>query len=177
VHYGPPESPQSLKFPRKHGGRRTAASKEGRSGGIIRALSGQRVRVGPMFVWAGIFLLPTALGWAALGGVRLSRSLAAKHSTDPGRALATEPIEQLGADLCRLHARLEAAENDTSPTPFKAARIRAVRGAYVDALCEACERLGVSRPAAPGAIAVPLAEIYRAEAALRECGLDIRQHA
>jgi hypothetical protein len=88
-----------------------------------------------------------------------------------------EPIEQLGANLCRLHARLEAAENDTSPTPFKAAKIRAVRGAYVDALCEACERLGVSRPVAPGATVVPLAEIYRAEAALRQCGLDIRQHA
>jgi hypothetical protein len=130
-----------------------------------------------VFVWAGIFLLPTALGWAVLGGVRLSRSLIAKHSTGSRPAVGTEAIEVLGANLCRLHARLEAAENDTSPTPYKAARIRAVRGAYVDALCEACERLGVSRPAAPGATAVPLADIYRAEAALRECGLDIRQHA
>jgi hypothetical protein len=130
-----------------------------------------------MLAWAGVFLLPTALGWAVLGAVRLSRSVIAKHSTGPASAVITEPIEQLGADLCRLHARLEAAENDTNPAPFKAARIRAVRGAYVDALCEACERLGVSRPVAPGATSVPLAEIYRAEAALRECGLDIRQHA
>jgi hypothetical protein len=130
-----------------------------------------------VFAWAGIFLLPTALGWAVLGGVRLSRSLNAKRSSGPGHAVAGEPIEKLSANLCRLHARLEAAENDTSPTPYKAARILAVRGAYVDALCEACERLGVSRPVTPGATAVSVAEIYRAEAALRECGLDIRQHA
>jgi hypothetical protein len=127
--------------------------------------------VGLVFAWIGAFLLPTALGWAVLGAVRLCRALLARHRARP---VPGEPIEQLGASLCRLHARLEAAENDAEPRPYKAARIRAMRGAYVDALSTACRRLEISPPAAAGAAPVPLAEIYRAEAALREFGLDVR---
>jgi hypothetical protein len=127
--------------------------------------------VGLAFAWIGVFMLPTALGWAVLGGVRLYRSLSARQHAGPA---AEEPIEELGAKLCMLHAKLEAAENDTTPAPYKAARIRATRGAYVDALSAACERLDVSVPVTRGATAVPLAEIYRAEAALREYGLDVR---
>jgi hypothetical protein len=36
-----------------------------------------------------------------------------------------QPAEWLGASLCRLHAKLEAAENETGFTLFKAARVRA----------------------------------------------------
>jgi hypothetical protein len=50
-----------------------------------------------------------------------------------------------------------------------------LRGAYVDVLSVACERLEVSPP--PGGERAPLAEIYRAEAALRQRGLDVRQPA
>jgi hypothetical protein len=85
-----------------------------------------------------------------------------------------EPIERLGADLCRLRGKLEAAENEMF-IPFKAARVRALRAAYVDVLSAACDRLEVPPPAARGNSTVPLIEIYRAEAALRECGLDVRR--
>jgi hypothetical protein len=129
--------------------------------------------VGPAFAWIGVFMLPTALGWAVLGGVRVCRSITARQSSGPP---AQEPIEELGAKLCMLHAKLEAAENDTNPAPYKAARIRATRGAYVDALSAACERLEVGIPATRWATAVPLAEIYRAEDALRKCGLDVQRH-
>ena len=116
-------------------------------------------------------MLPTALGWAALGAVRLSRRLAA------GRVAGVplpEPIERLGANLSRLHAALEEAENQTAATPFKATRLRALRGAYVDVLSAACQRLEVRPPTPTSNGWIPLTEIYRAEAALRERGLDVR---
>lgn len=111
-------------------------------------------------------------GWAVLGGVRLYQKFAGTRSSRP---VPGEPIELLGANLCRLHSKLEAAENEMFLTPFKAARLRALRGAYVDVLSTACERLGVPPPVTPSHTTVPLAEIYRAEAALRECGLDVRR--
>jgi hypothetical protein len=123
------------------------------------------------FAWAGAFLSLTAIGFAVQGGVRLYRALAESRSRAP---VPAEPIERLGANLCRLRMKLEAAENDPS-TPFKAARLRALRGAYVDVLSAACERLEVPSPAARGNVTVPLTEIYRAEAALRERGLDVRR--
>jgi hypothetical protein len=129
--------------------------------------------VGLALAWIGAFLSLTGLGWAVLGGIRLCRALAARRR----RRLAPvmqEPIERLGANLCRLHAKLEAAENEPL-TPHKAARVRALRGAYVDVLSAACERLEVPPPAARGGTMVPLAEIYRAESALRDCGLDVRR--
>ena len=125
---------------------------------------------GLAFAWAGVFLLPTALGWAVLGGIRLRRMLAGRQPP-----ALPEPIEQLGSRLCRLHADLESAENEMAATFFKATRLRAVRGAYLDVLCAACRRLEVRPPAAPGADSAPPAEIYRAEAALREQGLDVRR--
>ncbi len=127
---------------------------------------------GLAFAWAGVFLLPTVLGWAVLGGIRLRRTLAARRPCPPA---LPEPIEQLGSRLCRLHADLESAENEVAATFFKAARLRAMRGAYLDVLCAACQRLEVRPPAAPGADVAPLTEIYRAEAALRERGLDVRR--
>ncbi|MBV9449521.1 MAG: hypothetical protein JO345_26865 [Streptosporangiaceae bacterium] len=128
--------------------------------------------MGLVFAWTGTFMSLAAVGWAVLGGVRLYQKFAGTRSSEP---VPEEPIELLGANLCRLHSKLEAEENEMFLTPFKAARLRALRGAYVDVLSTACERLGVPPPVTPSHTAVPLAEIYRAEAALRERGLDVRR--
>ena len=128
--------------------------------------------VGLAFAWTGTFLSLTAVGWAVQGGVRLYRALDARRSSAlvPG-----QPIERLAADACRLRARLEAAENEMRFTQYKAARVWAVRGAYLDVLSAICEQLEVRPPAASVGSVVPLTEIYRAEAALRERGLDVRR--
>ena len=122
----------------------------------------------------GTFLSLTALGWAVLGGIRLyrlCRALAARRSSAP---VPREPIERLGTNLCRLRSKLEEEENKMF-TPFKAARVRALRAAYVDVLCAACEELEILPPAVRGNPVAPLTEIYRAEEALRESGLDVRR--
>jgi hypothetical protein len=128
--------------------------------------------VGLAFAWTGAFLSLTAVGWAVQGGVRLYRAWGARRSPEPAPG---QPIEQLGADACRLRARLEAAENEMRFTQHKAARVWAVRGAYLDVLSAICERLEVRPPAVSRGTVVPLTEIYRAEAALRERGLDVRR--
>jgi hypothetical protein len=113
-------------------------------------------------------LLPTALGYAAVAAVRWRRWVG-----DRGRPLPEKPVEQLGADLRRLHAQLDATENAVGLFA-KNLRRNAVRAAYVDALTAACRRVGVPPPAGAGGASVPVAEIYRVEAALRGCGLDVR---
>ncbi|MBV9094269.1 MAG: hypothetical protein JO132_10395 [Streptosporangiaceae bacterium] len=127
--------------------------------------------MGVALAWIGVFLLPTAVGGSVVGGIRLYRALGEHRRSVPA---APEPIERLAADLRRLHAKLEATENDMTGTRFKAARLRALRGAYLDALCDACEQVGVTRPAVSRTGTVPLADIYRVEAALRERHLDVR---
>jgi hypothetical protein len=82
-----------------------------------------------------------------------------------------EPIERLEARLRRLRAQLEDTETRTDLTA-KHHRVKALRGAYVDALSAACRRLDLSPP--PGGDRTPLAEIYRVEAALRQRGVDVR---
>jgi len=84
-----------------------------------------------------------------------------------------EPIDQLAADLRRLRADLEDAETRAGLTA-KYHRVQALRGAYLDALSAACQRMGVGPPPGDG---TPLAEIYRVEAALRQRGLDVRKTA
>ena len=116
-------------------------------------------------------LLPTALGGAVLVGARLTTWYSERRRR---ASVQIQPIEALGADLRRLHSQLDAAENQP-PAPGKGLRIRALRGAYVDVLCTACQRLGVPAPRAIGSDRVPLTEIYRVEAALRERGLDVRR--
>ena len=116
-----------------------------------------------------LFLMPLA-GYALIGAWRGARRLSeARYKTPPPR-----PIERLGADLRRLRAELEDTETRAGLTA-KHHRVQALRGAYVDALTAACERLEVSPP--PGGESAPLAEIYRVEAALRQRGLDVRRDA
>ena len=123
-----------------------------------------------------VILLPTAAGYAIIGGFR-----GIGWSTERWRihrqqlAPPAEPIERLGANLRRLRAELDATETRAGLTA-KNLRLKALRGAYVDALCTACQRLEVSPPPSGGDRA-PLTEIYRVEAALRQCGLDVRETA
>ena len=111
-------------------------------------------------------LLPTALGCALIGASRTWGWWTERRR----RAPVPEPIESLGATLRRLHAQLEALENQP-PAPGKGLRVRALRAAYVDALCTACRRLEIAAPHPP----VPRTEIYRVEADLRRNGLDVRR--
>jgi len=141
--------------------------------GILRRVEHRHRRadtgsVGPIVELAVAILLPTAVGYTAVAAVRLRRLAAARRPPEPD-----EPIEALGADLRRLHAQLDSTESSIGLFA-KNLRRNAVRAAYVDALSAACRRVGVAPPAATGRASVALAEIYRAEAALRGCGLDVR---
>jgi hypothetical protein len=116
------------------------------------------------------FFLPTLAVSAIIGAWRMSRRLAEARYQPP----LGPPLERLEADLRRLRAELEDTESHSGLTA-KNHRVRALRGAYVDALADACRRLDVS-PVAGGDRA-PLPEIYRVEAALRQRGLDVRETA
>ena len=115
-------------------------------------------------------LLPTAVGYAILaafrGGLRLNR---ARYRSAP-----PEPIERLTARIRRLRAELEQTEARPGTTA-KSHRVRALRGAYVDVLSEACGRLGIVPP--QGGDRAQVTDIYRVEAALRSRGLDVRRRA
>jgi hypothetical protein len=115
-------------------------------------------------------LLPTAAGYAIVAAVRVSRKVAEGRYRPP----PAESHDQLTASLRRLRADLEATEDAIGLTA-KNHRVRALRGAYLDALGEACRRLDVSPP--PGGDRARQADIYAAEAALRERGLDVREAA
>jgi ElaB/YqjD/DUF883 family membrane-anchored ribosome-binding protein len=127
--------------------------------------------VGTALELVAVIIFPTAAAYAVIGGFRAFRWYSDRR--DRNRAVTTEPIERLSANLRRLRAELEAVENKMG-TPAKNLRLRALRAAYIDALCSACQRLEVSQPPAAGA---SQAEIYRVESALRERGLDVRQMA
>lgn len=120
-----------------------------------------------------VVLLPTAAGYLLIAGSRLLR-WAGERRWRPAPAPAGNADERLTADLRRLRAELESTETRTD-LPAKHIRVRAVRGAYLDALAAACERLDVSPP--PGGDRAPRAEIYRVEAALRQRGVDVREPA
>jgi hypothetical protein len=118
--------------------------------------------------------LPIAAVYSLIGGGRLVKWITEQQTRTP----APVPIERVRANLVRLRAQLEAMETRTD-LPAKNLRLRALRAAYVDALCAACQRLDVSPP--DGAQAHPesvrQSDIYRMEAALRERGLDVRETA
>ena len=121
--------------------------------------------------WVGLYvlaaLLPTIIGCAILLAGRGYRRLAeARQPPLP----APEPLERLVTRLRRLRAELEETEN-TGRGPARHHHLRAVRGAYLDLLRTACERLDVSPP--PGGDKARQADIYRAEAALRQRGVDV----
>jgi hypothetical protein len=131
----------------------------------------------PAIELIGVILLPTAVGYSLLGSGRLVRWVAERRKAARFRAAApvtAEPIERLATRMRRLRAELEALETRTD-VPAKGVKLRAVRGAYLDLLRVACERLDVA-PLRPGDL-VPQADIYRAEAALRQRGLDVRETA
>ncbi len=118
-----------------------------------------------------VILLPTAAGYVILGAVRGCRFLARARRVP---APAAEPIERLGASLRRLRTELELTETRQGLLA-KNHRVQALRGAYIDTLGAACKQLEVPSPACGDRAS--LAEIYRAEAALRQRGLDVRETA
>ena len=115
-------------------------------------------------------LLPTITGYAAVLGVRAWRRIGESRTRPP----PPEPLERLTARLRRLRAELEAIEN-TPRGPARQHKLRAIRGAYLDVLCVACDRLEVCPP--PGGDRAAQADIYRAEAGLRQRGLEVRATA
>jgi hypothetical protein len=124
-----------------------------------------------------VILLPTALGYGVIASIRGLRWAGERrrraHPPPP------EPMERLAGTLRRLRTELESLETRAG-VPNKNVRVRALRGAYLDALGTACQRLEVSPPAAkgpPGSRRADQAEIYRVEAALRQRGLDVREPA
>ena len=115
-------------------------------------------------------LLPTAAGYAIIVVVRaVRRARQARYQPPPA-----ESLDRLGARLRRLRAELEQTESQPGVTA-KVHRVRAIRGAYLDLLSEACTRLEVPPPR--DGDRAKLTEIYRVEAALRSRGLDVRQTA
>jgi hypothetical protein len=122
-----------------------------------------------------VVLLPTAAGYALLASLGVGQRIAQwRYRRRYANRPVTEPIERLTANLRRLRTELDTTET-RSGLAAKQARLTALRGAYADALGDACTRLEVSPPA--GGARAPLAEIYRAEAALRQRGLDVREPA
>lgn len=118
----------------------------------------------------GLMLLPTLVGFAVVNSARLVRGLQDRRR----QAVAPGPsIERLATDLRRLRAALRSADEPV-PRPGRGLRLRATRGAYVDALAAACRALDVAPPREGRNRAVTETEIYRVEAALRACGLDVR---
>jgi hypothetical protein len=87
--------------------------------------------------------------------------------------MSDSSIERVAADLRRLRSQLERRENRPGITG-KGMRMGALRRAYVDVLGTACRQLDVRPPQQVGQLETPLAEIYRVEAELRACGLDVR---
>jgi hypothetical protein len=124
--------------------------------------------VSPVLGYLLVFALPTAAGFALIGAWRATQWLGATRC----KALPPEPVERLEADLRRLRAKLEDTETQ-SGLPAKHYRVQALRGAYVDTLSAACQRLDISPPR--GGDHAPQAEIYRVEAVLRQHGLEVRQ--
>ena len=121
-------------------------------------------------IWIGlaalVVLLPTIVGYAAIFGIRAYRRMAESRRRQPPQ----EPIERLVTRLRRLRCELETTENTVRGTA-RLHHLRAVRGAYLDLLRIACERFDVSPP--PGGDRARQADIYRAEAGLRQRGIDV----
>jgi hypothetical protein len=130
--------------------------------------------MGSVVLWVfAVFLPSLAVGTVLVVMRGWRRADEAARQLRADRAPA-EPVGQIEARLRRLRAELEAMENQPGGTA-KRHKIMAVRGAYLDVLASACDRFGVPPPA--DGDRARQAEIYRAEAALREHGLDVREAA
>jgi hypothetical protein len=89
--------------------------------------------------------MPVA-GCALIGAWRaLERWPPAKLAQARRKPPPPEPLDRLEADLRRLRAELEDTEARAGLIA-KNHRVQAVRGAYLDALTEACRRLDVPPP-------------------------------
>jgi hypothetical protein len=130
--------------------------------------------VSPVVEFIIVAALPTAAGFALIGIWRGGGWLGEARRRARHEAVPPPPIGKLEADLRRLRAELEDTETRADLTA-KHHRVQALRGAYLDAVAEACRRLDVSPP--PGGDRAAQAEIYRVEAALRQRGLDVRATA
>jgi hypothetical protein len=128
--------------------------------------------VSPVVEFLFAAALPTAVGFALIYAWRGAGWLGAARARRKSTAVPPEPIERLQADLRRLRAELEDTETRSGLTA-KHHRVQALRGAYLDRLSAACQRLDVSPPS--GGDRATLSEIYRVEAALRRRGLDVRR--
>ena len=126
--------------------------------------------MGTLVILVVAVALPTLVGCAAITLVRVARAVGARRHAGTTTA---RPIEQVAADLRRLRAELESAENRPRTTA-KGTRVRALRQAYADTLATACAQLGVMAPAVLRSGRASRTEVYRIEAALRERGLDVR---
>jgi hypothetical protein len=124
-----------------------------------------------------ILLIPTLAGVGLLGLLRLSRYLGRRLRAHRATLQASVvPLEDLAAQLRRLHRQLVRLEDAPDGTPGRGLRVRAMRAAYGDSLLDACRSLDV--PHAPAdSTRLTTAEIYRLESALRDRGLDVRPTA
>jgi hypothetical protein len=148
--------------------------------------------VSPYVVFVLVVLLPTALAyglvavrhgfkWAGDRKRLRSRTPEPEPGPEPESEPGPEPepIDRLAANLRRLRAELEDMENNPGVSAEDPG-LRALRGAYVGALGTACQRLRVGPPLSAGPAGgerARQADIYRAEAALRQRGLDVREPA
>jgi len=121
-----------------------------------------------------VVMIPTAVGYGLILSLRGIGWAVERWPRPPAPEL--EPIERLTADLRRLRTQLEHMETRTD-VPAKNLRLRALRGAYADALTTACQRLGVTPPRSAGAQPFNQADVYRVEAELRQRGVDVREPA
>ena len=123
-----------------------------------------------LLAWVAVILLPTAAGYFIVGAVHGGTWLSQARL----RPVAPPPADRLVPQLRRLRAELETVE--ASPRAVaKSHHVRALRGAYLDAGGPAGPR--PRGPPPPGGARAPPRAIYRTEADLRACGLDVRTPA
>jgi hypothetical protein len=121
-----------------------------------------------------VVMIPTAVGYGLIFSVRGFRWAYERWPRSPGPE--PEPMERLTTNLRRLRAELESLETRTG-IPSKHLRVRALRGAYLDALGTACQRLAVTPPRGAAAQRFDQADVYRVESELRQRGIDVREPA
>src|SRR5215831_4277678 len=102
-------------------------------------------RVSPVAEFLFAAALPTLAGFAIIYAWRGAGWLGQARARRRAKAQPPEPLGRLQADLRRLRAELDDTETRSGLTA-KHHRVQALRGAYLDALAAACQRLDVSPP-------------------------------